>query len=304
MKRIMEWLLRHRKIVTSTIILLACAFTIVISLVFYYGRKTEFTFIELLYFVSQVISAIFVISGVVIAVWQYYLSCVDSRRNMDIICVQKAVDLSEYYKDNILRYIAPINYIITNSGIDKILNKIDKTRIKHFDKRELEDFLSSEDIDKLKSIQHEEIFFNVVIKANSIYNLGLSERVIESYEQRSKENESNDESSEIYSEILSRFLGRLITRTLNNMEYFSLHFTHNVADETVVYKSLHQTYIEAIQLLYYNIAVLNPLSPSKYYTNTIELYNSWNDRSLKDEEMYTNGIRNLENKGTVVDNKN
>ena len=98
--------------------------------------------VELLYYTSQFISAIFVISGVVIAVWQYYLSYVESKRNMDIICVQKAIDLSEYYKDNILLYMAPIKYIFENSGINNIIDKIDRENIKHFDKKELNLFIN------------------------------------------------------------------------------------------------------------------------------------------------------------------
>lgn len=295
-KNIKEWVLSHRKVVTTFIITLAVIFMFCSALLFKKIKGSGYEYIEILYYTSQVVSAIFVISGVVIAVWQYYLSYIDSKRNKDLICVQKAVDLSEYYKDNILYYIAPIRYILNNSEISKILSKINKNQIKHFDKKELDLFLSKEDVKKLKRIQKNSKFFNVVIEANLIYNLGLSKDVVKYYKD-GKDLSSTDK------EILSRFLNKLITRTLNNTEYFALHFTHNVADKTVVYKSLHQTYIDLVQMLYYNIAITNPLSPSKYYTNIIELYEIWNQQSKEDEEIYANGVRNLSDKGTVVENK-
>lgn len=293
-----RWILNHRKIVTITIITLTIILNLICSYVFWTYKKDQFDFIELLYYVSQVISALFVISGVVIAVWQYYLSYIDSKRNMDIIRVQKAIDLSEYYKDNILSYIAPIKYIFLNSGINEILSKIDTSKIKYFDNKELRLFLNDDDIEELKIIQNSEKFFNVVIKANSIYNLGLSKDLIKYYQKS-----NNRPLSATDSEILSTILGKLITKVLNNMEFFSLHFTHEVADSSVVYKSLHQTYIIIVKMLYYHIAIKNPLSPSKYFTNIIELYELWNNKSIEDEEVYANGVRNLSNKGTVVKNE-
>lgn len=292
-----KWILEHRKIVTPSIIMFTILVMFIIAKYFFKDEETEFS--ELLYYSSQIISAIFVISGTVIAVWQYYLSCVDSKRNIDVIRVQKAIDLSEYYKDNILVYMTPIKYIFENSGLSDIIYKKDTSKMKHFDEKELQTLFTDEDIKTLKEIQQSEKFFSVVIKANLIYNLGLNIDLIKYYQ--------NDETprplSAIDSEVLSTFLGKLITRTLNNMEYFSLHFTHNVADESVVYKSLHQTYVGLVQILYYNIAKKNPLSPRKYYTNIIELYEQWNTKAMNDEESFANGVRNLSNKGTVVDNK-
>lgn len=291
-----NWILCHRKLLTATIIGSAIILILAGSLISMNVLPSEFEIIEVLYYMSQIVSAIFVISGVVIAVWQYYLSYVDSKRNKDLICVQKAIDLSDYYKDNILLYMAPIQYIYDNSGISDIISKIKKNEMKHFDKKELDLYLSSDDFKSLKEIQKSNKFFETIIKANSIYNLGLSADAIKYFEEN-KEKPIED------SEILSTFLGRLIIRTLNNMEYFALHFTHNVADQSVVYKSLHQTYIDMVQMFYYTIAKSNPLQPSKYFTNIIELYEIWNSKALKDEENFANGVRSLSNKGTVVDEK-
>lgn len=301
-----EWILNHRKFMTIAIISSALILIVIIAILLL--KPTDLKLIELLYYTSQIVSAVFVISGVVIAVWQYYLSYVDSRRNIDVLRVQKAVDLSEYYKDNILFYMAPIRYIYNNSDINTIITKIDRHNMKHFDQKKLELYITEDDKQKLKDIQSSDEFFNVVIKANAIYHLGISDDVINTYKHHcNKDEEKNEEYNNNFIEedtpILSTFFGSLVFRVLNNMEYFALHFTHNVADQSVVYKSLHQTYIDLVQMLYYNIAVKNPLSPSKYYTNVIELYEIWHDRSIEDEDLFADGVRTLSNKGTVVDNK-
>lgn len=291
-----KWLLGHRKLVTTCIIVISILLMISSSLLFFKFQKEQNVYVELLYYITQIISSIFVISGVVIAIWQYYLSCMDSNRNIDVICVQKAIDLSEYYKDNILAYIAAMEYIFDNSGISEIFSKIDKSNIEHFDQKELFIYIKDEDRDKLKKIQNTVKFSEVIANANAIYNLGLNDELIKLCRKH--------DCTKFEQKQISTFLGKLITNILNNMEYFSMHFTHNVADETVVYKSLHQTYIKLVKMLYYHIAIKNPLSTTtKYFTNIIELYKIWNDRAINDEEKFAKDIRVLTNKGTVVENK-
>lgn len=35
-----------------------------------------------------------------------------------------------------------------------------------------------------------------------------------------------------------------VSGVLNNIEYFAMNFAHGVADDSVVYRSLHQSYID------------------------------------------------------------
>ena len=78
--------------------------------------------------------------------------------------------------------------------------------------------------------------------------------------------------------ILMKFMGNIVTEILNNLEFFAMHFSHEIADESVVYQSLHQTYLEIVYALYYNIAIKNEFRESKYFTNIIELYEKWNTK--------------------------
>ena len=84
-------------------------FTVETVLAHYMVNFRNYT--ETLYFVSQIINCMIVALGVIFAGWQFFLSKRDSARNMDIIRVQKAIDLSQFYKDNILGKYPPVRYI-------------------------------------------------------------------------------------------------------------------------------------------------------------------------------------------------
>jgi hypothetical protein len=74
--------------------------------------------------------------------------------------------------------------------------------------------------------------------------------------------------------LLNEFM-KLMTELLNELEWFSMHFTYNLADEKLVYQSLHQTFTSNVQTLYFFIGRINKIPSEKYYTNIIELYGTW-----------------------------
>lgn len=63
---------------------------------------------------------------------------------------------------------------------------------------------------------------------------------------------------------------------LNRLEWMSMHFNTGLADEDIVYQSLHQLYLHTVALLYYRIAEKNSAElTEKYYVNVIQLYVEW-----------------------------
>ena len=116
--------MKTRKSIAVIIILIMLILDVLLAVMFYFTDKGETVFVEYLYFTSQIISSIFVSGGVLVAVWQYYLSSKKSENDLRIIQVQRAIDLSEYYKDNILTYLSAINYVFEISGVNKILDTI------------------------------------------------------------------------------------------------------------------------------------------------------------------------------------
>lgn len=255
---------------------------------------------ESLYFISQFFNCAVVACGVIYAAWQYYQSVRDSKRNTDIIRVQKAIDLARFYKDNILEKYPPIRYVFANSKIAEILKKIPLDRLHAFDARELNTYLSDIDIKELKSLQYSDEFFEALLDANDIYDMGFKVNK----EIRDIKDNGDDTQTITFSlkkePVIIAFFRNYIDEALNNMEFFAMHFSHNAADSSVVYQSLHQSYIELVEALYYFIATQNDDYVNKFYTNTIDLYKKWKKEQTNKDQQRTDLEHELQNHGTVI----
>jgi len=292
---------KSKKVQAAALIIFAILLEIFVAF-FFKGKKGSYA--ENLSYACDFVSSIFVIGGVVIAVWQYYLSSKCKNRNLQIVQVQRAIDLSEYYKDNILRYSPGIMYIFDNTGIKEILDEVRIDDLKDFDIHELENLFTPNQIKKLQSIQNSDIFYQRVVEANDIYGLNfnlIAQQIV-------TENKEGKEGKEVVvkidkNSIVISFMANLINATLNNMEYFALHFKHNTADETVVYQSLHKTYLELVKYLYYYIANNNRSSTNKLYTNVIWLFKKWREKQIDQNDVRSLKAESLQSHGTVIKNQ-
>lgn len=98
---------------------------------------------------------------------------------------------------------------------------------------------------------------------------------------------------------MNDFSFNYVTKLLNNMEQFAMYFSHNIADESVVYQSLYPTYIEMCRTLYYDISLCSELGGPKLYRNVQWLYKKWLDKSNETKK----NIREQETKnGTIPEN--
>ena len=281
------------KIKIILVIIFALLIEIILSLIL---KNKISAYSESLYYSSQIVSSFCVMCSVIIAAWQYYLSVKGSNRELSIVQVQRAIDLAEYYKDNILIYYPAISYVFQEGGISEILAKIKISDIRDFDTDELNRLLSPQDIQKLKKSQFEVSFCKAFINANEIYNLNIN-----LLDMTTDENGKVVVPSKCDIEIAVTFMANFINNVLNNMEYFALHFTHNVADESVVYQSLHDSYIKMVILLYYYIANTNNDPCNKLFTNVISLYNTWYTKQCESNQTRTKIKKSLESHGTVIE---
>ena len=294
-------ILKSRK--TKAILLIALA--VILSLVFTFLHfrihpDSTSTFWEILYYISQVISCLFVISGVVIAVWQYYLSYQNNRTALAMEQVQKAIDLSEYYKDNILISFPAIRYIFSNAGIADILETLKLDQLNDFDEQELKKLFSTKQISTLQALSKTDDFFRSVMEANEIYGLNLNVNTTESVSE-------TDSDTEIAAKIdkksvIVAFAANLLNDVLNNLEFFALHFRHNTADESVVYQSLHQSYLSIMPYMYYYIAKQNRDPSNKLYTNAIWLFIEWRNKKKIQDEQRSKKENDIPSPGTIINN--
>lgn len=288
-KKIMTgYLLKNRWIVTFTIMVVAIIFAYVL---FRYGLN-----LEILYYASQIIAAIFVSTGVLIAGWQYVITARAEMSSVAINQIQKAIDLAAFYKDNILKPYKAVRYVFEQTGILQVMSHIRYSEMDNFDKYELDKLMPEKQQAKLKEIQNSEIFAESVLKANAIYDLHLHIEYSPELDNTQEKKGTNDSRAQIP----STFMNSIVTNMLNDMEYFAMHFSHETADDTVVYQSLHQTYLEITHTIYYCIAIVNKQGQSQYYTNLTELYRKWYTRQQEQLEAIANGSRQSQCKGNTV----
>ena len=302
--KFMNLILSHRLEITIVLVLIPIVIFF-LSIILLEGNiiDTDNSRIENTYYIAQILSSIFVISGVVVAVWQYFLTSRSQLTQINIEQIQKAIDLSEYYKDNILEKYGPIYHVYESSGILEIINSIDKNKIQEFDIAEAGELFNKNQLNELDKIQYSEKFIKAVIETYRVYNLFPETDIFEKVEKVNEDGEKEQLIRVDLKKLILSFMHNNVNSILNNMEYFATNFSHNTADDSVVYQSLHQTYIEIVRILYYNIAKLNKPLQTKYYTNVIELYNKWNKKRDDQLKKMKEGSRNMVDKGKIVDLK-
>lgn len=69
-----------------------------------------------------------------------------------------------------------------------------------------------------------------------------------------------------------------ISHLLNTLEWFSMNCRYGLADEELLYQSLHQTFLSTVWMLYYFISKNNFNNEDKYFTNIIWLFKKWKER--------------------------
>lgn len=242
--------------------------------------------LENAYYLTQILCSFVVIIGGIIGVWQYILAKQAEVNQYQNNRIQKAIDLAEYYKDNILYCITFINQVYEESGLLDILNGVKRSDMKNFDIHELDRNFTLAQKEKISDITKSEKFLKAVVEKSEIFSKEpMSDKFIIKDGNRVIETRKINQAKAV-----TYFWGDIICGTLNNLEYFSLHFNYGLADKVTVYQSLHQTYLEMVQMLYYDIAMNNKPGEQKLYTNVIELFNDWKataERQIYDETKFS-----------------
>lgn len=237
---------------------------------------------EYVYYVSQIMLAIFAMIGVVFAAWQFHLSYKQVLAEDSLLKIQNAINLAQYYKDEILSESTYVIDIYKESGISGILDDISFDNMKQFDKSEMEaTTLSIQKMGAIEEILKSDDFVRLIHKKEKEFfpesplaKLGTLDKDTNKFTFSEEEKES----------LSHHFRHAHIARTLNSLEYFAMNFQHGIAAESVVYDSLHQTYAKYMRVFYYDISSVNTSKENKYFSNAIYLYNLWYNRLRENEK--------------------
>lgn len=277
--------------------------------------------------IVQIISSIFVVIGGFIAIWQYCLNVKSTKSAMqkdlelrqteiyqrDRYKITKAIELAGYYKDHILPLARELRKIYTSTGIFEILQTIKTESMKEFDIIELEQILSQAQIQQIKvlgtkyhvdtALKEEGIAYALDERYhsnNTSNSTFLDERYNNTKTNNSTFTETNESDLSDADTPASRYAQAMI-QTLNNLEYFSMYFVHNVAEHTVVYQSLHMTFLEIVRILYYDISSANVNGEKKYYINTITLFKKWSSMAAEQRNKEIKIMRSAVNMGPILE---
>ena len=300
-----KYIMDHRKLFTFIFM----AFAVLLMVIPQFFVNTEWFLastsrVEILYYCSQITSALFVIFGVIVAVWQYYLSSSKKISETNYARIEKAIELSNYYKDNILGKYSVLKVVFDKYGITEMLEKKRAfIELKDFDTIELSRLYTEDEIKKIEGIYSDPKFINILVGINQDFNIGLKGT---SLIQKTPV-EKGVIKAEVAinpNELFSDFYKTYVVETLNNAEYFAMAFTHKTADESVIYQSIYPTFLELCYIMYYFIAKNSNPSICKLYTNIAELYCAWRTQEKEQKEKIANSARCAAKQGTVFSDDN
>lgn len=89
----------------------------------------------------------------------------------------------------------------------------------------------------------------------------------------------------------SKFL-HLQNITMNRIEAISMYLYLDIADELVVYPSIHQMFLKFVKISSIVIAFSNKSSLDEYYKYTIKMYHKWNKRQIEHTKEVENKSNN------------
>lgn len=252
---------------------------------------------EPIHYAIQNIVGVFVVLGVIIALWQYRLTSNAQRKEAKARNTQKAIEQAGYYKDIVLDPLMVIRDVYTSAGIKKILGDIKRPNLREFDWHELKENLPATKREEIEKIVTSDAFCKILHQVNWTYDCfpqdqcNIKEKVAQ-IRAAAPDGEKDEAVAKYMNEWYLREFGKMTIGLLNNLEFFAMYFMNNSADEKIVFQSLHQTYIQGVELLYFDIC-RNNKSPGvdKYYINVIGLYRLWSDRVSTEREKLLENSR-------------
>jgi len=201
---------------------------------------------------------------------------------------EAACDLAKFYAENI---------ILRNSFVTDVLqfSKLEEKTKHYFPYDELVEFTRDEMISLFKeqNISYEEIetaFSHP--DPQSILNVMLlhsdssreREELLRVYGGLINEEAGNNQLKGLF--LQHEFFDRMCDY-LNDMEWFSMSCRYGIADEEILYQSLHQSFLSSVWQLYFYICNKNTTNEDKLYTNVIWLFNKWRNRMRKIQKAAT-----------------
>lgn len=182
------------------------------------------------------------------------------KKNRNLKQQEKSSEIAQDFANNLIEKMGIISDVLMNNQeIKKIIKELDTTKLNQFTILEMKDIYKNQ-----KSI---ELYFDI------LNSKATQKRYTKLLNQR-----YNEKEKEIFS---SRFT-LLIEKTLNELEAICISISSKAAGSQFIYESLHQMFLNTVEILAIRISIANNNNVDKYYMNIISVYNMWNIQKEKD----------------------
>lgn len=246
---------------------------------------------------------------IIISLIALVVSCFSFRYNKNRGKVEKAIDLAKTYKD-LIKDISEFTRVFeAHKNIHELIFKAKIDENTNFTYDDLSNYYTPTELSELDNFFNKQginadilrsVYLNTKVDGSDINPLffpSSKENLDAIYTFNPNINESSykNEADKIkvaktIADIhLINYYHVRFVEFLNALEYFSMAFVQNVADDDVVYQSLHQTFLGMVKYFYFLIVFRNRSSENKYYTNITDLYIKW----LKKEQKQKNKINKI-----------
>lgn len=212
---------------------------------------------------------------------------------------EAACELAKCYAEKIIRH---------NSFVTDVLQvtKLEEKTKELFPYDELNEFTQDEMISliKKKDASYEEIVSlferpdpHSILPIMLLHTRSNRERedLIQAYGNllHKRDEEDGDQLKGVF--LQTEFFERM-SDYLNDIEWFSMSCRYGIADEELLYQSLHQSFLSSVWQLYFYICIKNTTNENKYYTNVIWLFQKWQERMREIQKQAEDSQRKVQEK--------
>lgn len=192
---------------------------------------------------------------------------------------EAACRLARTYADEVLSQYQVVDSVFDKSNLWDYIKKVfPMDQLNSFSLQEMLDLSMASGIKYDELISKMETFDPLcILDAITANTNSILERNILNIAYSSTDKETGERTPINSPFLQSQFLD-IISHLLNTLEWFSMNCRYGLADEELLYQSLHQTFLSMVWMLYYFISRNNTRNEDKYYTNTIWLFKMWKER--------------------------
>lgn len=254
---------------------------------------------EKIYYISQIISGVFVVGGLVVSILQYTASNIYNSilRNQERKI--KAAEMANEFQRTVIPLISKLSQAYSDEKLkEAIIDRLDSSQLTHFNKEELERIFPK----NLYIIYRAQVARHYAMEVDSKFEeLDNKYRTDKSLTEEEKEQLGKVLSMKICEYVQE--VSAICTELSNMLEYMCICFNTNIADDTTVYQSLHKVFFQGVQMIYIFTFDVNENEHDRLYYNIMLLYKKWketyNEKKCAEEQLkekMESEVDNIKNK--------